>query len=752
MQPTSMHNILAPLNQENSPAYTNEKLTKTSNFTYDNNDGNRTYFTVEPTFIRQKDTSITKFENLSQQRAPSSRLTERDMSDLNRSQYCDSGKSMRENLEPLLHTGKPPESKTVSHETQKYKMVNSQSIDSGDSNRATYEYPGKPEEPRRTTEHTLPRDKNPETRYSRSEQENFDSNKSHHNDAVTFTSAPSRSYELGRHESKSPHKEMVVNGESSRNNSPVHGSRQISEPKMDEHTVINKLFRDGRCIWPGCDRSFPDRREFVRHLDCYHTLDEKSAAQARVQGYVVRELEEKLSYERSKLSAMLGHLQFSNEKVGLSNDKGSYMLQTTAHSISPPPRMDRHVPVIPSSNGQMVLVPYPPPPHHMHPVPHMPHMESERSAVHSPHPVSRESRERQNSPSPSTSPRRHSTSHGQVITPTSHQSYISHTKTMHGQGHYHIPPGHYFPVHHGFPVRPGLMMKRESPEHDTRSPIEDRYSVPGLIPVSHSEELHRNSMMVETLPTGPSHISSGHKMPSNDSVGYHPVRRRGEAAAMVDIGHELRTKGNLYQDPDVRPPYTYASLIRQGVLDSPNGELTLNEIYQWFMKNFAYFRKNTSTWKNAVRHNLSLHKCFVRKENHKGAVWTVDDVEFFRRRMTKPGLPKREYYAPSENNNQGSNSPPEPEDDYVTDEPLPSMAMDNSIRKDSNDEEEESEGPRDEVFTGPPEKMRKCDEYSMENQPGITVIKEEFEDELRNMTSQEYERSLNETVTVVTAS
>ena len=60
---------------------------------------------------------------------------------------------------------------------------------------------------------------------------------------------------------------------------------------------------------------------------------------------------------------------------------------------------------------------------------------------------------------------------------------------------------------------------------------------------------------------------------------------------------ELRAKGKLFEDPDVRPPYTYASLIRQGVMDSPNGELTLNEIYNWFMKNFAYFRKNTSTWK-----------------------------------------------------------------------------------------------------------------------------------------------------------
>ena len=35
---------------------------------------------------------------------------------------------------------------------------------------------------------------------------------------------------------------------------------------------------------------------------------------------------------------------------------------------------------------------------------------------------------------------------------------------------------------------------------------------------------------------------------------------------------------------------------------------------------------------NAVRHNLSLHKCFMRVENVKGAVWTVDEVEYHRRR------------------------------------------------------------------------------------------------------------------------
>jgi len=35
----------------------------------------------------------------------------------------------------------------------------------------------------------------------------------------------------------------------------------------------------------------------------------------------------------------------------------------------------------------------------------------------------------------------------------------------------------------------------------------------------------------------------------------------------------------------------------QAILESPHRQLTLNEIYQWFMKTFAFFRKNLATWK-----------------------------------------------------------------------------------------------------------------------------------------------------------
>ncbi|KAL6458949.1 hypothetical protein MHYP_G00324210 [Metynnis hypsauchen] len=90
-----------------------------------------------------------------------------------------------------------------------------------------------------------------------------------------------------------------------------------------------------------------------------------------------------------------------------------------------------------------------------------------------------------------------------------------------------------------------------------------------------------------------------------------------------------------YKYTNIRPPFTYASMIRWAILESPEKQLTLNEIYHWFTRMFCYFRHNTATWKNAVRHNLSLHKCFVRVDGRKGSVWTVDEAEFLRRKGQK---------------------------------------------------------------------------------------------------------------------
>ncbi|KAL1021036.1 hypothetical protein UPYG_G00007890 [Umbra pygmaea] len=124
-----------------------------------------------------------------------------------------------------------------------------------------------------------------------------------------------------------------------------------------------------------------------------------------------------------------------------------------------------------------------------------------------------------------------------------------------------------------------------------------------------------------------------------------PGRRRYSDKYCKTTNEDIVQNKEFYVSTDVRPPFTYAALIRQAIFESPYKQLTLNEIYNWFTRTFAYFRQNAATWKNAVRHNLSLHKCFVRVENVKGAVWTVDEMEFQRRRPQKPaceGSVKRE--------------------------------------------------------------------------------------------------------------
>ncbi|XP_075987059.1 forkhead box transcription factor P isoform X7 [Anticarsia gemmatalis] len=233
--------------------------------------------------------------------------------------------------------------------------------------------------------------------------------------------------------------------------------------EMEEHP----LFGRGVCKWPGCDALAEDYQAFLKHLEAAHTLDDRSAAQARVQMQVVAQLELQLRRERDRLAAMMRHLHAARD--------------TTHH------------------------------------------------------------------------PAKHS----------------------HGGAAEGASPG--------------------------------------------------------------------------------PVRRRVSDKSGVAIAGEIQRNREFYKTADVRPPFTYASLIRQAIIESPDKQLTLNEIYNWFQSTFCYFRRNAATWKNAVRHNLSLHKCFMRVENVKGAVWTVDEVEFYKRR------PQRAAHAhppPLHAGFMGAQSPP----------------------------------------------------------------------------------------------
>ncbi|KAM7078055.1 forkhead box protein N2 isoform 2-T5 [Molossus nigricans] len=106
---------------------------------------------------------------------------------------------------------------------------------------------------------------------------------------------------------------------------------------------------------------------------------------------------------------------------------------------------------------------------------------------------------------------------------------------------------------------------------------------------------------------------------------------------LYDIeGDDVPSLGpSCYQNPEKKsatskPPYSFSLLIYMAIEHSPNKCLPVKEIYSWILDRFPYFATAPTGWKNSVRHNLSLNKCFQKVErshgkvNGKGSLWCVD--------------------------------------------------------------------------------------------------------------------------------
>ncbi|XP_022060933.2 forkhead box protein M1 [Acanthochromis polyacanthus] len=75
-----------------------------------------------------------------------------------------------------------------------------------------------------------------------------------------------------------------------------------------------------------------------------------------------------------------------------------------------------------------------------------------------------------------------------------------------------------------------------------------------------------------------------------------------------------------------RPPYSYMAMIQFAINSRKSRRMTLKEIYLWIEEHFPYYRDVAKPgWKNSIRHNLSLHKMFIRETSPDGKVsfWTI---------------------------------------------------------------------------------------------------------------------------------
>ncbi|XP_038047620.1 forkhead box protein B1-like [Patiria miniata] len=89
-------------------------------------------------------------------------------------------------------------------------------------------------------------------------------------------------------------------------------------------------------------------------------------------------------------------------------------------------------------------------------------------------------------------------------------------------------------------------------------------------------------------------------------------------------------------DEHKKPPHSYISLIAMAILASPEKRLLLCDIYQYIQENYPYYRNNDRSWRNSIRHNLSLNECFIkygRSGDGRGNFWAVHpaNVEDFSR-------------------------------------------------------------------------------------------------------------------------
>lgn len=95
------------------------------------------------------------------------------------------------------------------------------------------------------------------------------------------------------------------------------------------------------------------------------------------------------------------------------------------------------------------------------------------------------------------------------------------------------------------------------------------------------------------------------------------LRSRGARDSDKMVNVILNVRNRKYNGEDAhKPPLSFACMIFMAIESSPTKTLPVKDIYDWIMWKFPYYQCAAGGWKNSIRHNLSLNKCFKKVDRY----------------------------------------------------------------------------------------------------------------------------------------
>ena len=228
--------------------------------------------------------------------------------------------------------------------------------------------------------------------------------------------------------------------------------------------------------------------------------------------------------------------------------------------------------------------------------------------------------------SPQLSPQSTTTSQSQILLSSPYQHHNHHHHHHHHHDHQHQSSHHHLP--------PSLISSDEDDRHSMCSSMNSNTSSPL------DENAPQNSFYSGVESTK-KHTNNNRAASENSSNNKNQTTLPSTTTSQSTTPTSTSSKKN----EDLKPTQSYIALIATAILKSKDKRLVLSDIYKHILDNYSYFQSQDKSWRNSIRHNLSLNECFIkvgRSEQGKGHYWAIHPANYddfsqgdFRRRRAR---------------------------------------------------------------------------------------------------------------------